>query len=243
MARYFALLKLRLIRNGLRSPQYALLFTLGASASAVLAFLGFVFLAALRAHAFAADATLVVFAAVTLVWTVVPLIGFGTDETLDPQRLALLPLRRGQLLRGLLVAALLGVAPIATAFALTGAIVGLAHDALAVLLISLAIAGTLLLCVVASRTLIAVLAPLLRSRRGRDLLVMSVALAAFVPAVVPAVRGAAHRQRPAGVREYRGPRAIHAVRARRARGRRGRARPPARVIRRARRAGRARSAR
>jgi len=111
----------------------------------------------------------------------VPLMGFGTDETLDPQRLALLPLGRGQLLRGLLVAALIGVAPIATAFALCGAIVGLARDPLATLLIGAAVAATLLLCVVASRTLIAVLAPLLRSRRGRDLLVMTIVLAAFVP--------------------------------------------------------------
>jgi ABC-2 type transport system permease protein len=181
VARDFARLKLRLIRNGLRSPQYALLFAIGACGSGVLALAGFVFLAALRGQAIAFDATLVLFAAVTVVWTVVPLLGFGTDETLDPQRLALLPLGRGRLLRGLLVAALLGVAPVATACALLGAVVGLSHDPLAVLLILAAIAGTLLLCVVASRTLIALLAPLLRSRRGRDLLIMSIALAAFVP--------------------------------------------------------------
>jgi ABC-2 type transport system permease protein len=181
VARQFALLKLRLVRNGLRSPQYAVLFTIGSAGAAVVSFAGFVFLATLRTDAIRWDATLVAFAAVTVVWTVLPLMGFGTDETLDPQRLALLPLRRGQLLRGLLVAALIGIAPIATAFALAGAIVGLARDFLTASLILGAIAGTLVLCVVASRTLIALLAPLLRSRRGRDLLVMTIVLAAFVP--------------------------------------------------------------
>jgi ABC-2 type transport system permease protein len=181
VARQFALLKLRLVRNGLRSPQYAVLFTIGSAGAVIVSLAGFTFLAALRTDAIRADATLAAFAAVTVVWTVLPLMGFGTDETLDPQRLALLPLRRGQLLRGLLVAALIGVAPIATAFALSGAIVGLARDPLSALLILGAIAGTLVLCVVASRTLIAVLAPLLRSRRGRDVLVMTIVLAAFVP--------------------------------------------------------------
>ncbi len=181
MARQFALLKLRLVRNGLHSPQYAVLFTIGATAAAIVSLAGFVSLAALRTDAIRADATLVAFAAVTLVWTVLPLMGFGTDETLDPQRLALLPLRRGQLLRGLFVAALIGIAPIATAFALSGAIVGLARDPLSALLIIGAIVGTLALCIVASRTLIALLAPLLRSRRGRDVLVMTIVLAAFVP--------------------------------------------------------------
>ena len=136
MARQFALLKLRLVRNGLRSPQYAVLFTIGAAGAAVMSLVGFTLLSALRTDAIRADATLVAFAAVTVVWTVLPLMGFGTDETLDPQRLALLPLRRGQLLRGLLVAALIGVAPVATTFALSGAIVGLDRDPLSALLIA-----------------------------------------------------------------------------------------------------------
>jgi ABC-2 type transport system permease protein len=160
------------------------LFTLGAVGAGILAFFGFVSLAALRNDRSANDAVIVAFAAVTVGWTVFPLLGFGTDETLDPQRLALLPLRRSELLRGLLAASLVGVAPIATAIGLSGAIIGLAHDLTAVVLITLAVAGTLLLCVVASRTLISLLAPLLRSRRGRDLLVMIVTLVAFVPATL-----------------------------------------------------------
>jgi ABC-2 type transport system permease protein len=181
VARDFVRLKLRLIRNGLRSIQYAILFAIGASGAAMLALFGFVLLATLRGDPIASNLTLVLFAFITMMWTVVPLLGFGTDETLDPQRLALLPLARGRLVRGLLAAALIGIAPVATAAALAGAVFGLAHNGTEVALIVAAIAGTILLCVVASRTLIALLAPLLRSRRGRDLLLMSIVLAAFVP--------------------------------------------------------------
>ncbi len=181
MARQFARLKLRLIRNGLRSGQYATLFLIGAAGAGVLAFLGFVSLAALRTDRAGPDATLVAFAGVTAAWAIVPLMGFGTDETLDPQRLALLPLRRSQLLGGLLVAALVGVAPVATAAGLSGALIGLAHDPVQAVLVLAAIAATLLLCVVSSRVLIALLAPLLRSRRGRDFMIMTFTLAIFAP--------------------------------------------------------------
>ncbi len=181
MARQFARLKLRLVRNGLRAPQYAIVFTLGAFGAGVLALSGFATLALLRGNPNARNTTLVIFAAVTLLWTVVPLLGFGTDETLDPQRLALLPLTPGQLLRGLLVAALVGVAPVATLLALSGAVVGMTNGVVSALLIVAAVIATMLLCVVASRTLIAVLAPLLRSRRGRDLMIMTITLGVFVP--------------------------------------------------------------
>ncbi|HET9728440.1 MAG TPA: hypothetical protein VFR41_03415, partial [Acidimicrobiia bacterium] len=181
MAGIFARLKLRLIRNGLRSSQYAILFGIGAVGAGVLALVGFTTLAALRNDSVAPDATVVIFGGITLAWTVIPLLGFGTDETLDPQRLALLPLRRSQLLRGLLVAALLGVAPIATLIALSGAIVGLPQSLAGAMLVSAAVVATLLFCIITSRALISLLAPLLRSRRGRDLMVMVVALAAFVP--------------------------------------------------------------
>jgi ABC-2 type transport system permease protein len=181
VARQFARLKIRLIRNGLRSPQYAVMFILGATAAGALALLGFSALAGMRNQKIGPDATLAIFAAVTVMWIVVPLIGFGTDETLDPQRLALLPLRRGQLLRGMLAAALVGVAPIATAFALLGAIVGQGDGFVSMFLIAMAVGFTLIFCVVGSRALIAILTPLLRSRRGRDMLIMSLTLAAFVP--------------------------------------------------------------
>src|SRR5439155_16843184 len=49
------------------------------------------------------------------------------------------------------------------------------------LLISTAVAVNLLLCVVASRTLVAVLVPILRSRRGRDFTILAVTILGLLP--------------------------------------------------------------
>ena len=70
----------------------------------------------------APDLAIVVFGVATLGWTVLPILGFGNDETLDPQRLATLPLSRRQLVSGVLAASLVGVAPLATLVALSGAL-------------------------------------------------------------------------------------------------------------------------
>ena len=47
-------------------------------------------------------------------WLLLPLVFFGVDETLDPARFALLPLRRRTLVTGMLAAALVGVPAVAT---------------------------------------------------------------------------------------------------------------------------------
>ena len=124
------------------------------------------------------------FGLATLGWTFFPVLGFGNDETLDPQRLATIPLTRRQLVTGVLAASLVGVAPLATLIAFTGALVGFAHDLTSTLLIFAAIVVNLLLCVVASRTLVAVLVPILRSRRGRDFTVAAVTILALLPPVM-----------------------------------------------------------
>jgi len=112
---------------------------------------------------------------------VLPILGFGNDETLDPQRLATLPLTRRQLVTGVLAASLLGVAPLATLIALSGALFGLAYDVTSSVLITIAVAMTLLLCVVASRTMVALLVPMLRSRRGRDFTILAITLLGLTP--------------------------------------------------------------
>ena len=177
----FVRLKLRLLRNGLHVGQGAVLFAIGAIGAALTALVGFTVLAAARGHATAPDLAIVVFAFATLGWTVLPILGFGNDETLDPQRLSTLPLARGQLVTGVLAASLIGVAPLATLVALSGAFVGLVHNGLSAALIAMAIAETLLLCVVASRTLVALLVPVLRSRRGRDFTILAITLIGLMP--------------------------------------------------------------
>ena len=178
----FVRLKLRLLRNGLRLGQGAALFAIGAVGATILALVGFVTLASARGETTTApDLAIVVFAISTLGWTVLPIIGFGNDETLDPQRLATLPLSRCQLVTGVLAASLVGVAPAATFVALSGAFVGLAHTVPSAALIAAAVVETLLLCVVASRTLVALLVPVLRSRRGRDFTILAVTMLGLTP--------------------------------------------------------------
>ena len=58
-------------------------------------------------------------------WMLAPLVAFGVDETVDPGRFALLPLRPQTLQRGLLVTSLIGYLPAANAVILLGAAVGL----------------------------------------------------------------------------------------------------------------------
>ena len=110
MARTFVRLKLRLLRNGLRMVQARVLFILGALGAAWIAIIGFSTLAAARGDTAGPDLAVVIFAVATLGWTVFPILGFGNDETLDPQRLATLPLSRRQLVTGVLTASLVGVA-------------------------------------------------------------------------------------------------------------------------------------
>jgi ABC-2 type transport system permease protein len=64
--------------------------------------------------------------ATTLGWTLVPLLFFGVDESIDPARFALLPIRRGTLARGMLAAAFVGVPAAATFLALCGLVVAAA---------------------------------------------------------------------------------------------------------------------
>ena len=116
--------------------------------------------------------TAVLYTLLVLGWAVVPLLTFGTDDTLDPSRLALLPLSRRDLIPGLFAAAALGVPALGTVLVLLGSVGALATGVGAALA---ALAGAALefaMCLALSRALATALSGLLRSRRGRDLAVM-----------------------------------------------------------------------
>lgn len=178
MARHFLRLKLRLLRNGLRGNwQRAVGLVVGAVIVLPLGVVGFAVLAAFRAApADGRVAAVIVFSLLFAGWAFLPLLGFGTDETLDPARLALLPLRRRQVVAGLFVASLVGVAPLATIVTLLGSLIGFTTRPLAVPIVAMAIAVELALCICASRAMVTTLSGLLRSRRGRDLTFMAAAL-------------------------------------------------------------------
>ena len=111
-------------------------------------------------------------------WTVLPLVTVGSDETLDPGRLVLLPLKRGPTMRGLLLASLVGFAPAGVMLALTGVIAGYGRGAGRVLVV-FAVGVTLFLSAATARMVSTVLASRLTSRRGRDAMVVVASLLAL----------------------------------------------------------------
>ncbi|MCG7210522.1 transporter [Streptomyces arenae] len=167
-------LKLSLLRNGLRqsggrraafiaSAVLALLF-------AVLQLLGLVLL---RGHPHA-DAVAVPAAAVlALGWAFMPLFFPSGDETLDPTRLVMLPLRPRPLVRALLAASLVGIGPLFSLLLLVGCAVAVAHGAAGYGVAVVGVVLALLVCVALARAVAAANVRLLSSRKGRDLAVLS----------------------------------------------------------------------
>ncbi|MFE3107448.1 transporter [Kitasatospora indigofera] len=162
-------LKLRLLRNGLRrSPGRAAVYVLGTAAGLLLA-AGLAFgLALLNGRAGAGDAAVMVTFALVIGWAAVPLFLFASDESADPTRLTMLPLRPRPLLCGSVLAALTGPGPAVALVLLTGAAVAGAHGPASAATAVIGVPLTVLSVVTLSRAVAAGNARLLSSRRGKD---------------------------------------------------------------------------
>ncbi len=173
-ARTLVRLKVRLIANRARSSTRGVLQLV---ISIVLA-IGIGGLGALLAGVLAADpdprvsrtAAVLGATALTVGWALLPLLSVGSDETLDPGRLVLFPLRRGTLMRGLLGASLVGPAPFAVIAICLGATIGFVG--VGGWLAAPAFAALIVLSAVTARALSTTLAAGLSSRRGRDALIV-----------------------------------------------------------------------
>ncbi|MEK9521407.1 transporter [Streptomyces venezuelae] len=170
----FVRLKLSLLRNSLRqsgsrTAAYIVSIVFGAFFAAALV-LGFVLL---RGHADAADVAILLTGALALAWAVMPLFIPSGDETLDPSRLVMLPLRPRPLVRALLVASLVAVGPVLTLVLALGAALSVAHGAAGTVVAVLAVPLTAVTCVALSRAVAAANIRLLTSRKGRDLALLS----------------------------------------------------------------------
>jgi ABC-2 type transport system permease protein len=170
VARLLVQLKLRLLRNALRSSTQAKVsFVVSTTFAGLVAVGTFAGLAALRGNSASVDLTTVVFTLFAFGWLILPLLAFGLDGTLDPATLALYPLRTRPLAVGLLAASATGAWPLANLIGLLGVTVGLARGGLGLFIALLAVLLEVLFCITLARFVTAGLAGLLRSRRGKDL--------------------------------------------------------------------------
>ncbi|MFE2876604.1 transporter [Streptomyces roseus] len=170
----FVRLKLSLIRNGLKgsSKRKAAYFTSLALSLAVacLAMLG---LAVLHGNAHAGTVVVLLAAILALGWTFMPLFFPSGDETLDPSRLVMLPLRPRPLVRALLASSLVGIGPLFTLCLAVGSVVAVARGAAGIVAAVAAAPLLVLGCVVLARSVATANVRLLSSRKGRDLAVLS----------------------------------------------------------------------
>ncbi|MFG2799359.1 transporter [Streptomyces pseudovenezuelae] len=167
-------LKLSLLRNGLRQSGGRRAAYI-ASAVAVLLFsvLQLLGLIALRGDEHAGSVVVPLVAVLAAGWAVMPLFFPGGDETLDPTRLVMLPLRPRPLVRALLVASLIGIGPVFTLCLLVGSVVSVAHGGTAYVFSVLGVLLALLVCAALARAVAVANIRLLTSRKGRDLAVLS----------------------------------------------------------------------
>jgi ABC-2 type transport system permease protein len=182
MVGVFASLKWRLVTSRLRSARGAARLGIIVWFLAAIAFAGFlsVGLASLRALPdIALPVVTTVFALQLVAWVLAPLIAFGVDETVDPTRFALLPIRPQTLQRGLLVASLVGFLPLLNLILLLGAAIAIGVPWSVLPLALVCAAAQLIICVLLSRAASTSMSALMSSRRGRDL-GMAVGFGVFV---------------------------------------------------------------
>lgn len=172
MVAHLVRLKLALLRNGLRRSVWKLIGLL----------LGGLYVAFLLVTAGAGlvllgskddpelTRTVLVLAGTVLVagWWLLPLVAFGVDSTLDPDRFRLFPVPRRPLLTGLALAGLVGLPGVATV--LVSAATSLAWWRTPAAVVAALVGGALgvALCVVGSRAVTTLLAPLVTGRRFRE---------------------------------------------------------------------------
>jgi ABC-2 type transport system permease protein len=179
----FAGLKLHIMAYRLRGGARLLIgFVLGVIAGAALSVAGFsaFLLSGILSRDLGFTVVGLVGAALIVGWLLLPLLFFGIDDTLDPARFALFPLRRRTLTMGLLAGALIGIPGVATALALVGLAIagGLRAGPGGAVVGAFGAILVLLLCVTGGSALTSAFAGLLRTRRVRDLAAVLLALLA-----------------------------------------------------------------
>lgn len=164
----------RLRRRGLRTRR----FTIGAATAYALFNVVVLGSARLAEASSAADTLTLLMASMALGWVFGPVLIGGVDETIDPTRLALLPMSTTERYVVQLSAALTGLGPLAAGSGLLlGLTIGHTRLGLSILIVPVAAVCAVFLMVGAARSLAALLAIAQRSRAGRDFAVLAAAIA------------------------------------------------------------------
>ncbi|HRW19160.1 MAG TPA: hypothetical protein P5181_09975 [Dermatophilaceae bacterium] len=166
-------LKLSLLRTSLqRSVWRTVGIVIGAAYGLGVAVLAIVGQAALRfaAPEYAAPASVVGLSALTLGWMILPILTVGFDDTIEPGRFALLPVRARELLPGLVLAALIGIPGVVTVIAvLVGQLVVWSVSLPALLAALVCVPLGLVTCVLLSRLVVTAAGAVFGSRRFREI--------------------------------------------------------------------------
>ncbi|MFE2926936.1 transporter [Streptomyces goshikiensis] len=170
----FVRLKLSLIRNGLKgSSKRKAAYVSSLVFALVVAFFTTLGLAMLHGNAHAGTVVVLLAAILALGWAFMPLFFPTGDETLDPSRLVMLPLRPRPLVRALFASSLVGIGPVFTLCLAAGSAIAVARGPVGALAAVLAAPLLLLGCVALARAVATANVRLLTSRKGRDLAVLS----------------------------------------------------------------------
>ncbi len=172
MVAHLLRLKLDLLQNGLRRSVAAIIGMLvGLLYGGGLVFGAMSGMVALRTHGDLELArTLVTIggAAVVLGWSVLPIVLFGADPTLDPTRFATFAVPERTLAVGLVLAGVIGLPGAGTVVLALGTVVTASRSLPAVLVALVGAALGVLTCVLLSRIVTGVASAILTTRRGRD---------------------------------------------------------------------------
>ncbi|WP_375429842.1 hypothetical protein [uncultured Friedmanniella sp.] len=180
-------LKLTLLRNSLRRSVWRTVglilggaYALGLVAAVLAGMVALRFTSAVTTG----NVTVLAFSGLSVGWLLLSLLVFGVDETVDPAKFALLPVRARDLLPGLLVAALVGVPGVATVLVGLGLVVAWSRSVLLVVVALVALVLGVTTCVLLARAATSAFAASLSSRRFRDLAFVALALVGGAFAIV-----------------------------------------------------------
>lgn len=143
-----------------------------------------------------ADVTVLAYALLTVGWLVFSTLIYGVDETVDPARFALLPLRARELLPGLLVGGLVSIPGVLTVILALGQVVTWTRNPVTVLAAAIAVPLGVATCFLVSRTATAGLARGLASRKFRDVALVLFTLLVTGLALGGSLIGELGEQRP-----------------------------------------------